>query len=468
VQARRAVWVPVLLTAAALAVRASRLGDSLWADEIYTWRVASLGLRDAVLHADQTPPLHAAVLHLWMQAAGDSEAALRFPSAVAGALAAGLAVPVARRWLDEWGAILAGLLVAFHPGLVLMGQEARSYAFFALFGTASWWLWLKLADGAGPRVRAAYVAASALMLYSHVFGVFFLAGQGLAWLWTRPERLPLRRLLLLQIGAFALFAPWLGVLVDRTRAVAGGFWIQPSTLGSLSGTVVLFAGAAMLLVLHVVLWIAAAVVPHRRTPAGMGPVLASWAAAPVAIPYAISFVLPIYTPRYAVPAATAYLLLAAWAVRGLRPKWNVAAAGALLAGSLLLSLQVVPSWNPEAIRTDWRDGAAYVDAHAAAGDKVVFWPGYCDSQGDKELSCAWGYYGHRGDLDLIPVGESNVGIRNGTLDEVGRRLGDADHAWLMEVTLGPSNSAIRAWLSERYPHLQETVFPGLRVAHYTR
>lgn len=459
--------MPVLVAAVAMLIRLWRVGESLWSDELFTLRVVQLSLAEIIAYPEQTPPLHHVLLHGWIQIAGISEPALRLPSVLAGAGAAGLAVVVARRWLDDGAAALAGLLVAAHPGLVLMGQEARAYAFVALFGTVSWWLWLKLMDGARWPVAVGYVATTVALLYTHLYGFFFVAGQGIAWLLIRPKTFAFGRALAIAAAPVVLFAPWARILAGRVAYVSSDFWINSPTLNDMVITMRGFAGATFLLVLHAGLW---GVVALHGTRAARGAFVKStvpWSFAPAIIPYALSFAVPLYRPRYAIPAATGYLMLVAWGANGLSRDLRRICVGVLLGVSIILSLHLIPAFDAGSVRTDWRAGAHYVDAHAEANADVMFWPAYCDSQNpDIELSCPWGYYGTRTDLDLIPFGRSNVGLQADTFEKVEARLGDADSAWLMEVKNAPTGEPVRLWLAGEFRAYDLVEFDDLRVYHY--
>src|ERR1051326_1282682 len=123
----RARWVLAAVVGAAALLRLWRLGsESLWVDEAYTLSVAREGAWQVLLHHDNTPPLHALLLHFWIALAGTSEWALRFPSAVFGAAAVALTFPVARRIAGERAALVATALHAGSFYLWSVSQEART------------------------------------------------------------------------------------------------------------------------------------------------------------------------------------------------------------------------------------------------------------------------------------------------------------------------------------------------------
>ncbi|NTW98278.1 MAG: hypothetical protein HGB28_07005, partial [Oscillochloris sp.] len=82
---------PLSLFLIALAIRVYRLdAQSLWLDEGSSWQMARLPwgdlLRD-MLSPTAAYPLYHLLLKIWVSLLGDSEFALRLPSAIAGAAA---------------------------------------------------------------------------------------------------------------------------------------------------------------------------------------------------------------------------------------------------------------------------------------------------------------------------------------------------------------------------------------------
>ena len=115
-----AVWL-VVATLVAAGLRFYALGaNALWIDELATLQVAGHPLAQipaAALRDDAfEPPLYFWLVHLVIRLFGDSEAALRAPSAVAGAAA----VPLTWHLLRAVGgspraAAIAAGLTAIHP-----------------------------------------------------------------------------------------------------------------------------------------------------------------------------------------------------------------------------------------------------------------------------------------------------------------------------------------------------------------
>ena len=105
----------------AAALRLFRLGhQSLWIDEIFTWRSAGIGQpwAPARFLEDVHGPLYSLGLYLWSLVAGDSEWALRLPSALVGVALVAAVARLSARWLGEETAAPAAWLAAGSPFLV--------------------------------------------------------------------------------------------------------------------------------------------------------------------------------------------------------------------------------------------------------------------------------------------------------------------------------------------------------------
>src|SRR5207245_3944713 len=128
-------------------------------------------------------------------------------------------------------ALLAGSAFAAHAA-----QEARMYPLLGLLALGSW-ASLRLAI-AQPRARfwIAYVATTALMLYTHYFGFLVLGSQAL---YLSPRLRRDRRTViaawLAQAGALVLFLPWLPAFISRVGS--GRAW--PPFRRSVGSSVVL-------------------------------------------------------------------------------------------------------------------------------------------------------------------------------------------------------------------------------------
>src|SRR6516162_3387816 len=113
----------------ALSLRLYGLGDKpFWMDEITSLHRATATVPHLIadsLHQNHYPTYF---LLLWLVARiGTSQWLLRLPSAVFGALGAWLVCEIGGKAAGPRSGAIAGLLMAFSPFEVQLGQEARSY-----------------------------------------------------------------------------------------------------------------------------------------------------------------------------------------------------------------------------------------------------------------------------------------------------------------------------------------------------
>src|SRR5271167_1092209 len=134
--------LPAAIGVFALALRLYGLGDKpFWLDEIASLRRATATLPDLVVDSLNNSHYPSYFLLLWLVGQiGTSQWLLRLPSAVFGAIGASLTCAIGRQAAGTRSGGIAGLLMAFSPFEVQLGQEARSYTLvsclilIALFG----------------------------------------------------------------------------------------------------------------------------------------------------------------------------------------------------------------------------------------------------------------------------------------------------------------------------------------------
>lgn len=211
------------LAALGLAYRLAGLGQrSLWLDELLEWERARLPWLQALLGRgiDQDPPLYALFLHVWSQVGpAASEAWLRLPSALAGALAVWLFGRWA--WWLFGPAVGAGtaLFMALAPVHVHYARELNQYALLTALSGALLLVWERVRTRGGAADWAALSALTALGLGSHYGLAFPLAIVGLDLVWRAVVE---RRGGATARQAYAGLAAW---LLLSALLVAGLLWL---------------------------------------------------------------------------------------------------------------------------------------------------------------------------------------------------------------------------------------------------
>ena len=171
------------ITAGAAVVRLYGLGDRcLWLDEALAWRATQFDLGEMLrrwtypLDAEN-PPLYFALLNVWVRVFGDSEFALRLPSALAGVLAVPTIFLLTRDLMlftpfqsprGDWAGVLAAAMLAASELHVHEARQVRMYTLGTLLFLLSAWTLLRAIKLAASSVWwILYAVLTVAFLYTH-------------------------------------------------------------------------------------------------------------------------------------------------------------------------------------------------------------------------------------------------------------------------------------------------------------
>jgi uncharacterized membrane protein len=231
----------------------------LWGDEAFSWMQANRSFTDVLVATaqDNYPPLHNIILYFTMALFGDSEIALRVPSALMGTLTIWVVYLAGEQMWDRRAGLIAAVLVACSPILIWHSIEARMYALFCL--TSILYVWSSfsfLSNDSKPAMLACFLSGASL-LYSHIFGSFvFIAVNAAvfanALFMTAEVKLRLLKWTLVQFATGVAFLPWLIVLLEHARSTAhagqlGVSWIPFPTPSYLLQVVLQLVGGPLVL-----------------------------------------------------------------------------------------------------------------------------------------------------------------------------------------------------------------------------
>lgn len=174
------------------------------------------------------------VLKAWLNLAGDSEFALRFPSAWFGVLAAALTLRLALRLgFRRRTALLALVLLTLSPYAIWHSQDARMYSMSMALTVAAVWLGVETLQRQRAGWGLAYVAVAWLALHTHYYAAFALAALTVfvatRALFIANARAGLAPWLIWQGVVAALYLPWLLSVASIVSGYDGngdspGFW----------------------------------------------------------------------------------------------------------------------------------------------------------------------------------------------------------------------------------------------------
>lgn len=245
---RRELWLIALLTCLAFAARlAGTEGRSMWLDEGFTLlrlyhSLAELFGNVVILQGINTtdihPPLYFALVKSVMLLAGDNDFALRFPSAVAGAMVVPLTFALARNLFGRNAGVLAAVLALIGPAYQWHSWEVRMYTIAPAQAALSTYLLARAGLGKSVRARplAAWLAVTLVSVFTHYTLVSLAVGH-LAFVVfvvfprlraLRPRQIVLSAALLAILAALLLTVPAVGGTVGQVVSLAAASVAAPS------------------------------------------------------------------------------------------------------------------------------------------------------------------------------------------------------------------------------------------------
>ncbi len=303
-------WIIVgIIVVVALIIRLFRLEEkSLWNDEMFTFDVVSGGfgsIQQILLAKYHHPPLYFYLAKISTQLFGSTAWAIRLPSAIFGALTAGL-IYISLPDIKKMGGLAASILCTVAPFHIAYSQEGRPYAVAGFLCLLSTQAFIGLMQRPGRWRQIYYITSSTALLYTHHWGVFVLISHTIAQIITAkklkghavtawmvigllylPEFLALRAQIA-GIGATSWFwadPPGFGEIFHLATAFSGTYFTVAS------GTFSLPAILQIIGTLSVVLLVLIAALKTLETTPGRQVYLAALCGT-LMIPWIISFIKP--------------------------------------------------------------------------------------------------------------------------------------------------------------------------------
>jgi mannosyltransferase len=382
---------------------------SLWRDEGYTREVIRRpigGIIALLGHQDAVHALYYVGMHLIGAAVGTSVTAIRLPSLIAAALAAGLTAALGRQLAgaaarpaaDATG-LLAGLLLVALPLTTWYAQDARPYAMATLCAVGATYLLVRAVAAPSRWWWAAYGAVIVILALLNLTALLLIAAHGVSLLVLRARIRPgerqamrqlqtgVRRWLVAAAAALAALSP---LIVLAARQGGRLSWVTRPDGTSVASLIIHLAGGRDLIPLVAGLALAGAAADagrHRRVAWPPASITVPWLVLPPGVLLAVSELRPVYVERYVVFVAPALALLTAsglvWLVRLAR----LTAAGrrwpalAVVPSALLLAIMAAALVAPQqaarltaARPDDLRKVAAIIGRHERPGDAVLYMP----------------------------------------------------------------------------------------------
>ncbi len=484
---RQASWVVLLGGAFAIRILTVRV-QGLWRDEVDQWRFALQPLSEIVRNFTRVGwngPLYSPILRGWIALAGDSVFAMRTLSVFWGVLIVALAVVLAQRISGgrRVGGI-TGLLVASSPVFVWYAQEIKMYSWVPMLALLA----IYATDRACATGRSGWWAVAwvgtTMAFYSHILAAL-LVPVLVVWFLLHPMRHPQAWIggLVVLLGLTVPYLPlvaWQGRLAFRERETGFPDRTLPEMLAALAtqwgwgvtqgrwdrswiGVLVVVIALCALALLGLALWIGWA----RARRVGQ---LTLWLALPLLTVWLISRRGPIFTERYLLWTAPAFMMSLAAGVDGIASQSKRMGLGAL---ALILVLQGhgVLAQSVRPIKPQFESAVEIVEAQRANGEMLIF-----------QIPYNHHVYAFYAGKPLDPWTEAPYTNWPGTGDEpylkgmpyvadaMQSRVGETDGVWLIysEVVLWDRRELVKAWLGTNFREVNAWHLHGVSVFHYRR
>ncbi len=411
----REEWAPLALVAIMLlgaVLRFYGLGvQSLWGGELASWDFSEGDTISRVIRDGAQPPLYFSILHFTQWIFGDSEWALRLPSAVAGWLCIPAIYLLGKKLYSEREGLIAALLAAVLWAPIYYSQEARPLSMLILLSILTsyfWWdvmLGLRYRGELPGREAAFFVVSALLCAYLHYFGLLMVVLQGIAL--AALAYGTLRKVLLLCVPVVIAYLPWLPGMAYQLghggQARTGEATLQalPDYFQFLFGRSGLLVLAAWTLLAFLLLRGWDDLRPRRKGGGVLpGPLLAAWALIPFVVAYVISqsFVQVLTAENLLISLPAVYLLVA----RSVTRAFSGRAAGVFqgtvavgLAGVGLAYLLFSMDYYTTPTKEQLREAAAYVVGHEGEDTLTV----RCDADDRLDYYLNAGDGGGRNDVE---------------------------------------------------------------------
>lgn len=345
---------------------------SYWNDEAATLRLARLPLPELLAFAQQKDAVHvvyALLMHGWIAIAGESELAVRAPSALAaGAGAAGVLV-LLRSLGRPRAALLAAIVFGLLPRTSFNGTEARSSALATALVVWAAVLVVRAARDGGVLRWVAFVAVAGLANAVFLYCVLVLPAFALLAAAVGPRRGR-------AFGAGVLGAVLsVGVASPVILTAAGQSgqigWLRSQPVNAYTVVVESFFGSAWWLAALAVGLLAVAAVRTRAVRSPLVLVLAVWLLLPAAVLLlGTALIEPMFTPRYLSLSSPALAMALGLALASWRPVTAGVLVGAL-AVAALPALVLMRTETGKPAGQDLRALAQTIQAGARPGDAFL-------------------------------------------------------------------------------------------------
>jgi len=389
---------------AGLVIRFQGMGvHSLWVDEILTLLNSHIdeGLEANSLFHNLQGPMVSLLMHFWGKVVS-TDALLRLPFAIVGALTVVATYRLARLIMDAWRSLHTVLFVSLSPLLIWYSHEIRGYAFVLLFTVLMTYYLIKWLEHPTRRSLTLYGICFLAALLSNLTAAFVGAAHFM-YLIASPRRIRLLgRWVVAVLIVMLLFAPWIRTIISSVKpheALAGetgprplggaqltplvipylfysysvGYTLGPSTRELREDAGGAIRANAIWIVLTAVVFgipVVAGFVSMMRNSPGLALLIILWLAVPIVAALGLAALnMKVFTPRYTFVALPAYAFLFGQGLsRFVRSHYWVV----IIAVLCLWSISLINYYgNYRYAKDDARSAAQIIRKQYAPGDVIL-------------------------------------------------------------------------------------------------
>ena len=453
--------------------------ESFWLDEGISAWYAQLPLGQVIPKAMQTgtnPPLFYLALNLWANIFGSGELALRTLTALLSLAAVPLVYAIGKTLWNVRTGLIAAALMAVSDFQIRFAQECRPYSLLAFLSCVTFFLMIHLLyHRRSVMLWIAFVLSSILLLYSHPYGVFVVAGENLGFVvfWLRHRRgasssVSLPRWIVAQLIIAAAFAPWLMVMLHKAAAIQdkplnlpAPIWTTPLDIARMhtAGNTALFALCGILCVMALFYRRSAGRVTSTPKHLDTLILLASWMLIPLLVPVIISMASePIFQSRYSILlGAPLYILIAAGL--GRFASHRIAAIITAVIAVVLFSHTLDDYRRID--KAQWRQSVTFIESRIAPDEYLIVHAPYY-------LVSIYDYYAQDDTYSRLAFPSDHRDVSDRDLAELDHPASSAPGIWLVLAHTCSGADKIVRYLAPRYAQHDRLDFYRVGVHHFSR
>lgn len=297
--------------------------QNLWRDEAFSYFLAKKNfIQILILTAkDFNPPLYYFVLHFWIKIFGGSEIALRslsfiFYWATLYVLFLFLTNIMRKSYKKS---IFYLIFFGCNPFLVYYAFEARMYTMFAFLSALSFYAFYK-------KNFKLHFMSTILALYTNYFAIFILIGQ---YLFVRKDKILEKESRKNLLYSLLVFVPWfIFMIINKSASDFSSFWLTKTSFKTIIQIpAIIYTGYEkdygfydkyiIWLSLAFILSIFLALISEKKNNKLFSYLLVWSFLAPICTAL-ISFIKPVFLPRYLIFSSAGFLLLLVYILEKLK------------------------------------------------------------------------------------------------------------------------------------------------------